>query len=58
MKIFKKFKAKKMKRELDHLLSEAMLAQRKGDIRRYAELTEIYEQGLVQLEIFKNNHQL
>ena len=48
--LFKSDPSKKLQRSYDAKLEQAMQAQRRGDIRGYAELTEQAEQIKSQLE--------
>ena len=48
--IFKKDPVKKLRKQYERKLTEAMQAQRSGDIKRYSELTAESETLLAKLE--------
>ena len=52
---FKKDPIKKLNKEYRSLLEQGMQAQRKGDMRAYADLTERANKKLGEIEILKRN---
>lgn len=53
--LFKKDPVKKLDEEYKALLEQGMLAQRNGDMRAFAELTERANKTLKDLEAIRNN---
>ena len=51
--LFKSDPTKKLRKEYDSLLEQAMMAQRKGDIMLYSELTAKSEEVWKQIEALK-----